>query len=70
MATTIKATRYMGVEIEPVVSCEMAAAGYRCYIQTYHPTGMPYSHDVCAHYRTVKAAKESIREAKRHEARS
>jgi len=35
----------------------------RWLVQTYHyPTGNPWADELCPHYQTLKAARESIRE--------
>lgn len=58
---------YKGREIMAASSAEMIRAGLRWYIAATHPTGTPYSEDVCRHYCTLAEARLAIRETAAHQ---
>ena len=57
----MKSYRYRGNRI---YECECAPSEHRggWFIQAYHPTGIPYSDELCPHFQSIHEAKEAIRE--------
>ena len=54
--------KHRGRVIRDYVDAEGGHSG-RWLVQTYHyPTGNPWADELCPHYQTLKAARESIRE--------
>lgn len=59
--TKPKARYYKGYEIRPANIADKVRLGLKWYVQEYHhDTGLPWSEDRCAHYYTIKAAKEAL----------
>lgn len=53
--------KYRGRVIRDCVDAAGEHSG-RWIIQTYHQTGNPWTDELCPHYASLRAAKESIRE--------
>ena len=54
--------KYRGRVIRDCVDAEGGHSG-RWLVQTYHyPTGNPWTDELCPHYTSLRAAKESIRD--------
>lgn len=60
----MKTRTYLGYTILPCSYAENTRKGLRWYVESVHSSGIPYGEQDCARFRSLREAKEYLRDSR------